>query len=158
MRGITARWAVSLALAVAGIADAVYLTIVHYDTKALVCGLGDCETVQTSRYAEIAGVPIALLGVLMYVAIAVLGLSRFRLPMQADRLTFAIFAIALAGTAYAAYLTYLEIAVIDAICQWCVVSALLTLGIFLLEGANVWRRLGVTDDGWGPDAASTEPR
>lgn len=158
MRGLSARWAVTIALAIAGLADAVYLTIVHYDTKALVCGLGDCETVQTSRYAEIAGIPIALLGVLMYAAIAVLGIARFRLPTQADRLTFAIFAIALAGVAYAAYLTYLEIAVIDAICQWCVVSALLTLAIFLLEGANVWLRLGAPQDAWDQDAATTEPR
>lgn len=146
MRGSAARWTISLALAIAGVADAVYLTIVHYDTTALVCGLGDCETVQTSRYAEIAGVPIALLGVLMYAVIALLGIARFRLPAHADRLTFAIFAIALAGTVYAAYLTYLEIAVIDAICQWCVVSASLTLAILLLEGANVWRDLGTPEE------------
>lgn len=138
MRGGTIRWSISLALAIAGTADAVYLTVVHYDTTALVCGLGNCETVQTSRYAEIGGIPIAILGVLMYLAITILGFARFRAPARVDLLTLVIFAIALAGTAYAAYLTYLEIAVIKAICQWCVVSALLTLSILLLEGANVW--------------------
>jgi len=146
VRGIVTRWIITLMLAIAGLADAVYLTIVHYDTKALVCGLGDCETVQTSRYAEIAGVPIALLGVFMYAVIALAGIARCWLPAEADRLTFAIFAIALAGAVYAAYLTYLEIAVIDAICQWCVVSALLTLGILLLEGATVWQGLGISEE------------
>jgi uncharacterized membrane protein len=138
VRGSALRWIVSLALAIAGIADAIYLTIVHYDSTALVCGIGDCHTVQASKYAEIAGVPIAILGLLMYVAITVLGAARFRLPAFADRLTFMNFALALAGTAYAAYLTYLEIAVINAICQWCVVSALLTLAILLVEGTSVW--------------------
>lgn len=146
MRGSTVRWIVSLVLAIAGIGDAIYLTIVHYDSTALVCGIGDCHAVQASKYAEIAGVPIAILGLLMYVAVAVLGMARFRLSTFADRLTFVIFAIALAGTAYAAYLTYLEIAVIDAICQWCVVSALLTLAILLVEGANVWRGLEVPEE------------
>jgi uncharacterized membrane protein len=138
VRGSAVRWTASLALALAGIADAIYLTIVHYDSTALVCGIGDCHTVQASKYAEIAGVPIAILGLLMYIAIAILGAARFWLPTFADRLTFMVFALALAGTAYAAYLTYLEIEVINAICQWCVVSALLTLAILLVEGANVW--------------------
>lgn len=146
MRGSSVRWGVSFALAIAGIADAVYLTIVHYDTTALVCGIGDCHTVQASKYAEIGGVPIAILGLLMYVAIAGLGVARFRLPGAVDRLTFLAFALALAGTAYAAYLTYLELAVIDAICQWCVVSALLTLAILVVEGANVWSGLETAEE------------
>lgn len=146
MRGSAIRWTISLVLAIAGVADAIYLTIVHYDSTALVCGVGDCHAVQASKYAEIAGVPIAVLGLLMYVVVAALGVARFRLPAYADRLTFIIFAIALAGTVYAAYLTYLEIAVIDAICQWCVVSALLTLAILLVEASNVWSGLEATEE------------
>ncbi len=137
------RWQLlSLTLALAGIGVAGYLTLAHYRQEILVCGIGDCQTVQNSPYAEIAGVPIALLGAGMYVTLAGISLARWRWPERQDLLTAAAFAIALAGTLYAAYLTYLEIWVIKAICQWCVVSALLTVGIFLAEAYGISRLLG----------------
>ncbi|HEY7031354.1 MAG TPA: vitamin K epoxide reductase family protein [Thermomicrobiales bacterium] len=137
--------AISLVLAVAGTGVAAYLTSVHYDDALLLCGVGNCETVQQSKYAEIAGIPVALLGLLMYLALAALGLLRWRRPDVRPAATTLAFAVALAGTIYAAYLTYLEIWVIDAICQWCVTSAILTLGILVVESVAVWRVLGVTD-------------
>lgn len=133
--------AVSLAFAVAGIGVAGYLTLAHYRQQILVCGIGDCYTVQNSPYAEIAGVPIALLGLSMYVALAVVGLVRWRQPTWQGPLTVGAFAVAFAGTVYAAYLTYLELWVIQAICQWCVVSAGLTLGLLIAEGYGVSRWL-----------------
>src|SRR5262249_40873136 len=137
--------AVSLVLALAGTGVAAYLTSVHYDDKLLLCGVGDCETVRQSRYAEVAGVPIALLGLLMYLSVVALGLLRWHRPNLQPTATMAAFAIALAGTLYAAYLTYVEIWVIDAICQWCVTSAILTLGILIAEGVPVWHTLATTD-------------
>jgi uncharacterized membrane protein len=138
--------AVSLVLALAGTGVAAYLTSVHYDDKLLLCGVGDCETVQHSRYAEIAGVPIALLGLLMYLAILALVLLRWRRPNLYPTASMIGFAVALAGTIYAAYLTYVEIWVLDAICQWCVTSAILTLAILAAEATAMWRLLG-PDDG-----------
>ena len=126
--------AISLVLALAGTGVAAYLTSVHYDEKLLLCGVGDCETVQQSKYAEIAGIPIALLGLGMYLAVVALCLLRWRRPDLQPAATMAAFALALTGTIFAAYLTYLEVWVIDAICQWCVASALLTLGILVAEG------------------------
>ena len=138
-----ARWQLlSLVLALAGIGVAGYLTTAHYRQEILVCGVGDCQTVQNSPYAEIGGVPIALLGAGMYVTLVAVGLARWRWPERHELLTAGAFAIALAGTLYAAYLTYLEIWVIRAICQWCVVSALLTLGILLAEAYGLSRILG----------------
>jgi uncharacterized membrane protein len=134
--------AASLLLAIAGAGVAAYLTTVHYDERLLLCGVGDCETVQQSKYAEIAGIPVALLGLIMYLSIAALGLLRWRRPDFRSTGTMAAFAIALAGAIFAAYLTYLEIWVIDAICQWCVASAILTLGILAVEGTAVWIMLG----------------
>lgn len=134
--------AVSLVLALAGTGVAAYLTSVHYDDALLLCGVGDCETVQQSKYAEIAGIPVALLGLGMYVTILALTLLHWRRPNLYPTATMTAFALALAGTVYAAYLTYIEIWVIDAICQWCVASALLTLGILIVEGIGVWRLLG----------------
>lgn len=145
------RWLLASGLlALLGTGVSIYLTIVHYDEAALICGVGDCSTVQNSRYAEVAGVPIAVFGMLMYATILGLAIYRWRQPAatQSDTLTSVAFAIALAGVGYAAYLTWLEIAVIKAICQWCVVSALLTLGILLAEGSGVWRMLG--DDSGRP--------
>ncbi|MFN8662586.1 MAG: vitamin K epoxide reductase family protein [Thermomicrobiales bacterium] len=121
-----------------GILLAAYLTWVHYNTGSLVCGLGDCHTVQASEYATIGPVPVAVLGLGMYGAVSlanVLGLMR---PALAPPLAVVAFATLLAGTLYAVYLTWLEVAVIRAICQWCVVSALLSVVLLVLQSAVVW--------------------
>jgi len=128
-------------LALCGIAVATYLTIIHYDTGALVCTVGDCHAVQSSEYSKIGPIPVALLGLGMYLTIAAITLLRWRRPELTSTLTTASFAIVLAGTVYAAYLTYLEIHVINAICQWCVLSALLTLGLLLSEGYGFYNQL-----------------
>jgi uncharacterized membrane protein len=121
-----------------GIAVATYLTWVHYDAGALVCGLGDCHTVQASAFATIGPVPVALLGVGMYAAILLCNfLVRLR-RVSLTAATTAAFAIALSGTLYAAYLTWLELAVIGAICQWCVASALITVALAITEGVALW--------------------
>lgn len=132
------RWPiVSLGFALAGLAVAGYLTFTRFNRGALVCGVGDCEAVQGSRFAEIAGVPISLLGLGLFGTLLVLGLARARAPRQTELITFVAFGVALAGAIYSAYLTYLEVAVIRAVCQWCVVSAVCTLGVCLAEGAGV---------------------
>jgi uncharacterized membrane protein len=107
------------ALALAGVAIAIYLTIVHYDHSSPVCvgGGGGCEKVQTSDYAELAGVPVALIGAIGYASI----LISLALPAQPSRFLGALLGIV--GFGFSIYLTYLELFVIDAICQWCVASA-----------------------------------
>jgi uncharacterized membrane protein len=108
-------------LALAGVAVAVYLTWVHYAGLQPLClgGSGGCVRVQSSVYAQLAGVPVALLGLAGYVAI----LAALALPDQAGRSAAAFLSIA--GAAFSAYLTYIELVEIEAICQWCVVSAVL---------------------------------
>jgi uncharacterized membrane protein len=137
MNGRVGRWATPI-LSILGIAVAAYLTYVHYQHDALVCGLGDCSLVQTSSHAEVLGIPVAILGLLMYIALLGLSLLRIRLPERSDLLDTAIVSIALAGVAYAAYLTYVEIWVIEAICQWCVLSAVITTAILAFEAARFW--------------------
>lgn len=129
----------TIVLAILGIADAGYLTYVHYNESALVCTFGSCLTVQSSRYAEISGFPIAILGLLMYIAIAGLWLIRWQRPSLATPTTMAIFCLALIGLIYSAYLTYLELFVIKAICQYCVGSAILILAILLIEGFAAYK-------------------
>lgn len=118
-------------LVVAGGAIAAYLVWVHYQQDALVCGLGDCEKVQTSTYAEFAGIPIAWFGLALYLALALLlAARRFRIVAQ-DIAAILIVGATFAGTLGVAWLTYLELWVIHAICQWCVAFAITTLLFFI---------------------------
>ena len=108
-------------LALAGLGVAGYLTWVHYADLEPICagGSGGCEEVQNSDYAELAGVPVALLGLIGYVAI----LGSLAIPGDAGRFAGAL--LALAGFGFSAWLTYVELFEIDAICQWCVASAVI---------------------------------
>ncbi len=109
------------ALSLAGLAVAGYLTWVHYADLEPICagGSGGCERVQSSDYAELAGVPVALLGLIGYGSI----LASLALPGDAGRFAGAL--LALAGFGFSAWLTYVELFEIDAICQWCVASAVI---------------------------------
>jgi uncharacterized membrane protein len=133
---------IALALAAAGVVLAGYLTLVHYRKNLLVCGVSSCHTVQNSKYALFAGIPVAVLGLALYLALVLLGLIRLAKPGLSERATIASFALAFAGLLFSGYLTAVELWVIDAICQWCVVSALLIAALAILEGWRVWRMLG----------------
>lgn len=126
----------TLVMAVVGLMIAGYLTWAHYQHDALVCGLGDCETVQSSEYSEIAGIPIALLGMLMFATVIGLVVLRATRPAMADHASVAIVFLTLASVLYYGYLTWIEVGVLDAICQWCVLSSLMAVGILVNEG---WR-------------------
>ena len=97
---------------------------------ALACGSGGCETVQTSQWSRFAGVEVALIGVIGYVALLAVAL----IALQADRRwpTDLLAALAAGGVLFSAYLTYLELFVIHAICRWCVGSAVIILSILIL--------------------------
>jgi len=107
-------------VALAGLAVAGYLSWAHYADSAVVCVAGGgCETVQESEYAEIAGIPVAVLGLVAYGVI--LGLIVWDTPIA--RLAAA--AIALIGLLFGAYLLALQLFVIDAICVWCLANDVL---------------------------------
>lgn len=121
-----------------GVVLAAYLTWVHFDTSSLVCGLGDCHTVQASEYATIGPVPVAILGLAMYLTVCLANVLGLAWPDRATPLAAAAFGALLAGTLYAAYLTWLEVSVIRAICQWCVASALLSAVLLAIQSLIVW--------------------
>jgi len=107
----------ALVTALAGIGVAGYLTWVHLDDAALVCVAGGgCKTVQESEYAEIAGVPVAVLGLGAYVAL--LGL----LLWDTATARLAAAALALVGLLFSLYLVVLQLFVIDAVCVWCLAN------------------------------------
>ncbi len=138
---MTRPWAdrpslVAWVLTLAGLGVAGYLTFVHYEGIAPVCTSGGCERVQASSYAEIGGIPVALLGLAGWVMI---GIS---LWIRGDAGRVLTFTLALIGFGFSIYLTYLEISVIDAICQWCLANAILMSGVFVASIVRLTRLEG----------------
>jgi uncharacterized membrane protein len=120
-----------IALAVVGLLIAGYLLISHYmETNVLCVEGGGCDRVRQSIYSEVLGLPVALFGVLGYSLI----LGTLILEETNDEwATFApmlTFGLTLVGTLYSAYLTYLELFVIFAICPYCVTSAVIMVALF----------------------------
>lgn len=133
------------ALSVAGIAVAGYLSWARAAGETVACPVagGGCETVQQSSYSELAGVPVAYLGVATYVVLLILAL------WDAEEAKVALAAVALSGTAFAVYLLVVMAFVIDAVCVWCLASDVV---IATIAGLSVWRlRLASTPS--GPDGA-----
>jgi uncharacterized membrane protein len=123
----------SLILAVLGAGISGYLTYVHYNIDALVCAGGGCEVVQQSKYSEIMGIPIAMLGLGMFLGVIALIVVREKLVDYAYLANAGIMLLLVSGLIYFAYLTYLEMNVIYAWCQWCVATSIVTLILFIVE-------------------------
>ena len=127
-------WLVSVLLVLAGAVDSTYLAFLKFTGTVAACSnIGDCEAVNNSKYAEIGGIPLALLGLLGYLAILAFLVLETRFPSWKEGLHLSIFGFTLAGTIYSAYLTYIEIAVLRAICPYCVVSAVVMLLLFVIS-------------------------
>jgi uncharacterized membrane protein len=117
-----------LVLAVIGLGLASYLTYVHYSGIKPACSLGgSCEKVQTSAYSHLAGVPVALMGLIGYVAIVILLLAP-----ENETTRFATVAVVTIGFGFSAYLTYRELFSIHAICEWCASSAVIMTVLLIL--------------------------
>jgi uncharacterized membrane protein len=127
-------WMVLLLCGV-GIFVAAYLTYIEGSGKTAVCGpVGDCNTVNQSKYARLFGViPVGGLGLAGYVAIIAMWLASryFRKPLS-DLAKVALLAMAVFGTAFSTYLTFLEPFVIGATCAWCLTSAIIMTVIMWL--------------------------
>lgn len=117
-----------LALATIGIAS--YLLQAHYAGTSVVCSTGGCETVAQSRYSEIFGVPVALIGLVG--SVAILGSLLIRgVPGRAAGL-----GLTLSGLLFAVYLIIVQVVVIGAVCEWCVANDALVGVLALLA---LWR-------------------
>ena len=136
-----------IVLSVIGVALAAYLTYVHYSGVEPPCSIkgNPCSQVQKSKYSEFIGIPVALMGLIGYIAI----LGTLLLP-EGENPRLATAAIALGGFGFSMYLTYREIFTLEKICEWCVGSAVLLTIIMLL---SVWRFLR----GAGPEGSSPPP-
>lgn len=108
-------------LALLGAGIAAYLVYVRYAHATIACTTGGCEKVQSSRYADVAGIPVAALGLGGYLAILATTLRDDALARVAGLWLAAI------GVVFSAYLVVIQLAVIDAICQWCIASDIVML-------------------------------
>ena len=138
---MTKRMAIA-ALSLVGVFVALYLTLYKLGVFGVLrCGLGSCETVNTSQWAVFLGLPVAAWGLGFYVAalgVAVVGSQdRFADSIAVSRVLVAMSAV---GVAFSAWLTYLEAFVIHAYCMWCLVSAAIVAIIFVVSLAD-WREL-----------------
>ncbi|HEY7256707.1 MAG TPA: vitamin K epoxide reductase family protein [Solirubrobacterales bacterium] len=131
--------AVTTFVAAFGIGVAAYIAIAEAGGGAPAClaGGGGCETVAESQYADLAGINVAVIGIAGYVLLLVTALLR------GDGARMGGFAISLAGFGFSVYLTYLELFVIEAICQWCVISAILMTVLFGLNALRMLRYTGI---------------
>ncbi len=135
------------ALATFGLGIATYLTVVRIQGHSPACVIGgSCATVQSSRYATLAGIPVPVLGVVGYLAL----LASAALPGVRGRLLGLLAGIV--GMGFSWWLTYVELGIIDAICPWCVTSAIV---VTVAAALAVWRVLLPVPAG---DAAADEAR
>lgn len=132
-------------IAAIGVGVATYITIAESGGGAAACVAGGhgCATVAESEYSELAGINVSIFGIIGYVLI--LGTAFF----VSDPVRLAGFALALGGFGFSVYLTYLEIWEIEAICQWCVASAVLMTTLFVL---NAMRLIGYAGTDGPPGA------
>ncbi len=119
-------------LALLGLGIAAYLTYLRYNGGSPYCiaGGGGCEQVQESEYAKLAGIPVAVLGLVAYAALLVTALVPGPVAAAAGA------GIALVGVAFSAWLLYAQLELIDAVCQWCVANDVV---IALAAIAAAWR-------------------
>jgi uncharacterized membrane protein len=116
-----------------GLAVAAYIAISEASGDSPVClaGGSGCRTAAESSYSHVAGINIAVIGVIGYAAILVTAF------LATDAARFTGFALSLGGFGYSIFLTYIEIFKIEAICHWCIASAVLMTIAFLLSATRL---------------------
>ncbi len=129
-----AFYRVSIGLAIVGVLVSIYMTIFKLTENPGMClGNGGCSVVNNSIYAEVYGVPVAVIGVGGYIAILVSLLLRTRAPFFEASGTMIVFGLALVGFLFTVYLIYVEVALIYALCPFCVTSQVTMTILFIIS-------------------------
>lgn len=130
-----------IAFSVLGLVVSLYLVWIKFSPGSLLCtGVGDCESVNTSIYSSLMGIPVAAFGALTYAMILAALLLETRMSLLSEWGVLIEFGLALVGTLYSAYLTYIELAVLHKICPYCVTSAVAITVILILSGVRLARQ------------------
>lgn len=152
---MTRRMALAL-LALVGAFVSLYLTLYKAGMiGSLACAVGSCEKVQSSRWALFLGLPVAAWGLGFYLTALGLALAGLQERFADSRgVAIALAGLTGWGVLFSGWLTYVELFVIDAVCQWCVVSAVIVAVMFALSALDLRRGRSESGDG----EIATEPR
>ncbi len=132
---------ISVALVVIGLLVSVYMTIYKLtENNAMCVGSSDCRTVNESRFSEIYGIPVALVGVGGYAAMIAIHLMENRSKFLRDNATMILFALSLMGFLFTLYLIYVEVALLKAFCPFCVTSQTAMTFIFAISVIRLIRQ------------------
>jgi uncharacterized membrane protein len=131
----------SAALALIGLLVSIYMTIYKItDNDGMCLGSGDCAAVNASRFSEVNGIPVAVLGMVGYAAILAVHFLEKRSSFFTKNGTLLIFGMGLAGFLFNVWLIYVEIALIKAICPFCVASQIAMTLIFIIAVIRLIRQ------------------
>ncbi len=131
----------SVALVIVGLLVSIYMTVYKLTSNNAMClGSGDCSTVNASRYSEVNGIPVAVIGVLGYLAILATLFFENRNDFLKQNGTLLIFGMALAGFIFTVWLIYVEVAILKALCPFCVTSQTAMTIIFILAVTRLIRQ------------------
>lgn len=124
----------AIILAIIGLVTSIYLLWIKVSNNQALClpGIGDCWSVNTSIYSEFLGIPVSIFGAGGYLAILVVLFAETRYKIAKLYSQYAMFGLTLLGVIVSAILTYLELAVIHAVCPFCVLSAIVMTLLFIL--------------------------
>ncbi len=132
---------ITVALAILGLLVSIYMTIYKVTANDNMClGSGDCSTVNASRYSEVYGIPVALVGVLGYAAILGIHWLERRNNFFRANGSMIFFGISLIGFLFSLWLVYVEVAILKALCPFCVTSQITMTIIFILSIIRVVRQ------------------
>ena len=132
---------ITIALTVLGLLVAIYMTIYKVTNNESMCiGSGGCSEVNGSRYSEINGIPVAVLGVLGYAAILALLFLEQRPGIFQQNGTMMLFGVSLLGFLFTLYLIYVEVALIKAYCPFCLTSQAVMTVIFIISVIRLIRQ------------------
>ena len=132
---------ISVALVIVGLLVSIYMTIYKLTSNDAMCvGSGDCHTVNASRYSSVNGIPVAAIGMVGYLAILAVLFFEKRNPFFKDNGTLMIFGMALTGFLFTVWLIYVEVALLKAICPFCLTSQVSMTIIFMIAVMRLIRQ------------------
>lgn len=131
----------AIALTVIGLLVSIYMTIFKFTNNTGMCvGSHGCITVNNSKYAEVNGIPVAVIGVVGYAAILAVLLFEQKISFLQQNGTLVFFGLSLTGFLFTLYLIYVEVALIKAYCPFCITSQSAMTLIFILSVIRVVRQ------------------
>lgn len=132
---------ITVALSVIGLLVSMYMTIYKVTSNEAMCvGSSGCSEVNASRYSEVNGIPVAVLGVVGYAAILALLFLEERSGFFQENGTMIFFGISLVGFLFTLYLIYVEVALIKAYCPFCLTSQAVMSVIFIISVIRLIRQ------------------